>query len=133
MSWGFVIQTLVSTAAIAGLVALAAWARIAAPRAPLDLARARALISEEFPTARIEGVWVAADGRAALARTGGRALVVFLRGDDYVARAMAWSEAAAARIEGGAVRLAFGDIAAPGARLVLGEGAAWPPALEAAR
>ena len=133
MSWGFVIQTLVSAAAIAGLVALAAWARIAAPRAPLDLASARALIAEEFPAARIEGVWVAADGRAALARAGGQALVVFLRGDDYVARAVAWSEASAARVEGGAVRLAFRDIAAPTARLMLGAGAVWPPALEAAR
>jgi hypothetical protein len=133
MSWGFVIQTLVSAAAIAGLVALAAWARIAAPRPLLDPASARVLIAEEFPTARVEGVWIAADGRAALARAGGEALVVFLRGDDYVARALGWSEAAAARIEGGAVRLAFRDITAPGARLALGDGAAWPPALEAAR
>ncbi len=130
MSWAFVIQTAVSAVAIAGLVWLAAWARIAAPRAPLDADGARALIAEEFPDAPIEGLWIAADGGGAIAKSGERALVVFLRGDDYVARALAWGEAAAARVEDGAVRLAFHDIAAPGARLALA--GAWPPAPEAA-
>jgi hypothetical protein len=129
MSWAFVIQTLISAAAIAGLVWLAAWARIAAPRPPLDAAAARALIAEEFPAARIEGVWIAADGRSALARAGDQALVVYLRGDDYVARAVAWAEAAATRPDGGAVQLSFHDIAAPGARLAVD--GVWPPALGA--
>jgi hypothetical protein len=130
MSWAFVIQTAVSALAIAGLVGLAGWARIAAPRAPLDERTARVLIAEEFPAAAIEGVWVAADGQGALARSHDQALVVYLRGDDYVARALPWAEAAAAQPQGGAVRLGFHDIAAPGARLAV-EGA-WPPAISAA-
>jgi len=132
MSWAFVIQTLISAVAIAALVGLAAWARIAAPRPPLDAASARALLAEEFPDAAIGAVWVAADGKGAIGRAGDQALVVYLRGDDYVARAMAWNEAAASPIEDGAVRLAFHDIAAPMARLSLGEDAAWPLALETA-
>jgi hypothetical protein len=131
MSWAFVLQTAVSALAIGAIVALAAWARIAAPRPPLSPDQARALIAEEFPDAAIDGVWVAADGKAALARAGDQALVIYLRGDDYVARALAWREAAAAKVEDGVVRLGFHDIAAPGARLSLGQGAAWPPALEA--
>jgi hypothetical protein len=132
MSWAFVIQTAVSALAIAALVGLSAWAGIATPRPPLDAAAARRLIAEAFPDERVGGVWVAADGRAALARAGARALVVYQRGDDYVARSLAWGEALAAPIEGGAVRLVFHDIAAPGARLALGTDATWPPALEAA-
>ena len=131
MAWGFVIQTVVSAVAIAGLVALAAWARIAAPRAPLTPGVARAVLGEEFPDAAIDGVWIAADGRSALARAGDQALIVYLRGDDYVARGLAWSEVAGAKAEAGVVRLAFHDIAAPVARLAVGEGTVWPPALEA--
>ena len=131
MSWGFVIQTVVSAVAIAGLVALAAWARIAAPRAPLTPRAARAVLADEFPDAAIDGVWVAADGKGALARAGDQALIVYLRGDDYVARGLAGSEVAAAPVRAAAVRLAFHDIAAPAARLALGEDAAWPPVLEA--
>jgi hypothetical protein len=130
MSWAFLIQTLISALAIGGLIWLAAWARIAAPRPPLDAAAARALIAEEFPNARLDGVWVAADGRAALARAGDLALVVYLRGDDYVARSLPWRELAAAPVHDGAVRLAFHDVAAPGARIALA--GAWPPALGAA-
>lgn len=131
MSWGFVIQTAVSAVAIAGLVALAAWARIAAPRAPLDARAARAVLDEEFPDAAIDGLWIAADGKGALARAGDQALIVYLRGDDYVARSLAWTEVARARVEAGAVRLAFHDIAAPTARLALGANGPWPPTLEA--
>jgi hypothetical protein len=130
MSWGFVIQTAVSAAAIAGLVALAAWAKIAAPRAALDAQTAKAVLGEEFPDAAIDGVWIAADGKSALARAGDQALIVYLRGDDYVARSLAWNDVAQARVEAGAVRLAFHDIAAPTARLALSANAAWPPVLE---
>jgi len=130
MTWAFAIQTLISALAIGGLISLAAWARIAAPRPPLDAAAARGLIAEEFPNARLDGVWVAADGRAALARAGDQALVVYLRGDDYVARSLAWRDLAAAKVEAGAVSLAFHDVAAPAARLATG--GAWPPTLGAA-
>ena len=129
MSWTFVIQTVVSALAVAAMVGLAAWARIAAPRPPLDEAAARALIAEEFPDDPIDAVFLAADGKAAVARSGPRALIVYLRGDDYVARGLPWSDAVAARCENGAVRLALGDVAAPAARLAF---AAWPPALDGA-
>ncbi len=124
MSWAFVIQTLISALAVAAMVGLAAWARIAAPRPPLDEAAARALIAEEFPGEPIDALHLAADGKAAVARSGARALIVYLRGDDYVARGLPWSDAVAARAQDGAVRLALRDIAAPAARLAF---AAWPP------
>jgi hypothetical protein len=57
--------------------------------------------------------------------------VVYLRGDDYVARTLAWRDLAAAQAPDGAVSLAFHDVAAPAARLAVAN--AWPPALEAAR
>lgn len=133
MSWAFAIQTLASAVAVAGLVALAAWAKIAAPRPPLDEAAARALFAEEFPGMAVGRVWVAADGRAAIGRSGEKALVVFLRGDDYVARALPWRDAAAGPVNAGVLRLAFRDIAAPAARFLLGEGASWPPSAGAAQ
>jgi len=131
MPWGFVIQTTVSAAAIAGLVVLVAWARIAAARPALDTQSARAVLAEEFPDAEIEGVWTAADGRSALAKAGDQALIVYLRGDDYVSRVLGWDKAAMAPVETGAVRLPFNDITAPTVRLALGANGAWPPALEA--
>jgi len=124
MSLAFVIQTLASAVAVAAMVGLAAWARIAAPRPALDEAAARALIGEEFPDDPIDALHLTADGKGAIARSGERALIVFLRGDDYVARSMPWADAVAAQGQGGAVRLAFRDIAAPAARLSF---AAWPP------
>ncbi|MDR3513439.1 MAG: hypothetical protein P4L73_17510 [Caulobacteraceae bacterium] len=131
MTWAFVIQTTVSALAILGLVALAGWARIAAPRPPLDAAAARAVLAEEFPDSRIGAVWIAADGRAAVARAGEEALIVWLRGDDYVARQAPWSALATAQVSAGTARLAFHDVAAPAARLAVGALAPWPPALEA--
>jgi hypothetical protein len=133
MSWAFVIQTAVSALAIAGLVGLAAWARIAAPRPPLTPESARTILAEEFPDDRPDAVWIAADGKAAVARAGEAALILWLRGDDYVARSAPWSALAEARREPGAVRLALRDIAAPAVRLALGANGAWPPALEGAR
>lgn len=134
MSWAFLIQTAVSAAAILGLAGLAGWARIAAPRPALTPASARALLGEEFPDAAVGPVWIAADGKAAVARDGDEALLLWLRGDDYVARSAPWSALAAAqaRARAGGVRLALGDPAAPLVRLATSAGAPWPPALEAA-
>lgn len=100
-------------AAIGVLIWLPAWAAIAVPRPPLGAAAARPLIAEEFQDARPGGVWVAADGQAAIARAGAPALVVYLRGDDYVARPLAWRDLAAAQARDGAVSLAFHDVAPP--------------------
>jgi hypothetical protein len=132
MSWAFVIETAVSALAILGLAGLAAWARIATPRPPLTPEAARAIFAEEFPDERIGAVWIAADGRAAIARAGETALILWLRGDDYVARSAPWAGLAAAGVEAGAVSLKLHDVAAPGVRLALDGGVAWPPALEAA-
>lgn len=124
---GFVIQSAASLVAIGLLVALAAWAKIARPCAPLDAASARQRFAEEFPEARPEAIWIAADGRGAVARAQDQALVLFQAGDAYVARSLAWAKAIAAQPEGDAVRIGFGEPGAPGARLKLGAGAAWPP------
>ena len=70
MSLQFLIQFAASGAAITLLVALAAWARIARPCAPLDESRAGELLAQEFPGRRIDALWLAADGAGALARSG---------------------------------------------------------------
>nr|QQZ48629.1 hypothetical protein JKL49_13905 [Phenylobacterium glaciei] len=59
----FAIQFAGSFAAVALLVALAAWAKIAKPMSPLSDARARALFADEFPGKVLDGLWVANDGR----------------------------------------------------------------------
>ncbi|HEX3700620.1 MAG TPA: hypothetical protein VHV27_08100 [Phenylobacterium sp.] len=124
MSTAFLVQTAASVAAIALMVALAAWARIARPQPPLDEARARALIAEEFPDRAIEAVWVASDAAAAVAKSGSQALVLVRFGDGYVARQVAWTDAAAAVPRGGRITLDLADVAAPRAVIAL---AAWPP------
>jgi len=121
---GFLIQFAVSAAAVAGLVVLSAWARIARPTPPLDEARARALFAEEFPRQHLESVWIAQDGAGALARSGPSALVLWRSGDGYVARATPWSRALHARFKDGLLRIDFGEAAAPRAVLAM---AAWPP------
>ena len=120
------IQFGASLVAIAILVALAGLARIARPAPRLSDAEARALFSDEFPGAQLDGVWVAADGRGAIARAGDQALILFRLGDAFVGRAMSWDAARAADLKAGELRLAFGDIAAPKARLLMGD-TIWPP------
>jgi hypothetical protein len=131
MPWAFLIQFAISGVAIVAMVALAGWARIAKPCPPLDDAAARRLLEDEFPDADIGRIWIAADHRAAVARSGDQALIVSQLGDGYLARAVPWSQAAAAEVRAGAVRLKLRDIAAPAISLAVGEGAAWPPALGA--
>lgn len=123
------IQFTASAAAVGGLVALAAWARIARPAAPLDEARARLMIAQEFPGRRLDGVWVAVDGAGALARSGAAALVLCRSGDGYVGRAIPWAQAIAGSFRDGLVRIDLGDIAAPRAVLAF---AHWPPPVDRA-
>jgi hypothetical protein len=118
------IQTAGSAVAVALMIGLAAWARIARPLAPLDETAARALFAEEFPGEPIEAVWVAADGRGAIARSGAVGLVVSRIGDGYVARHIPWTQALAATARNGKVSLKLGDVTAPRAVLAF---AAWPP------
>jgi hypothetical protein len=123
------IQFAASLVAVGLMVAIAAW--LGRPRAtpPLDPARVLQILADEFPDERPAGVWIAADGAGAVARSGERALVLFRLGDRYVTRVLPWPAALAAPIRDGRLTLSFGEIAAPRARLAM---AAWPPA-ESAR
>lgn len=120
----FLIQLAGSAVAVAVLVAIAAWAKIAKPTPPLSDARARVLFAEEFPGKALDGLWVAIDGRGALARSGASALVLCEVGDGYVARHIPWAQALAASFRDGVLKLDLADIAAPRARLSFD---AWPP------
>ncbi|MEO8113569.1 MAG: hypothetical protein ABI655_04240 [Phenylobacterium sp.] len=124
MNQAFFIQLAVSGAAVAAMVALAAWARIARPGAPLDEALVRVILAEEFPGRTVETVWVAVDGKGALAKSGAAALVVCMIGDGHVARQIPWAQAVAASFRNGQISLALGDVAAPRAVISL---PAWPP------
>jgi hypothetical protein len=132
MSLGFLIQSAASLVAVMMLVGLAAWARIGRPCPPLDATSARRMLAEEFPDHTITGVWVAADGGAAIGRAGGQALILFRMGDVYVARSAPWRALATAQVSGDSARLRLGDVGAPQTTLRLARGHAWPPALESA-
>ena len=96
MGQEFYIQLAASGFAVAALVALAAWAKIARPLAPLDDERARFLIQEEFPGRRLDAVWVGVNGRGAVAKSGAAALVLCEFGDGYVGRQIPWAMALSA-------------------------------------
>jgi hypothetical protein len=125
LSQAFLIQVAASGAAVAALVGLAAWARIARPLNPLDDATARFYLLEEFPGRTVDQLWVATDGAGALARSGASALVLCRLGDGYVARQIPWAQATAAAFRSGRITLDLGDVAAPKAVIVLPH---WPPA-----
>lgn len=120
----FLTQLAVSGAAVLVIVVLAAAARLARPTPPLDEASARALLAEDFPEARIDRVWIAADGASALARAGDRALYLFRLGDAWVARDLAWAEAAAAPVRDGRLHLRLGGVSPRLARPAL---SGWSP------
>lgn len=124
MNTGFLVQFAASLAAVAALVALAAWARIPRPTPPLDEAGALKLFGEEFPGHPVDHVWTASDGLGALARSGDLALVISRLGDAYVARSLPWGAALAGRFQDGRLRLDLGEMGAPRASLALD---AWPP------
>ena len=124
LTQAFLIQTAASAGAVAVLVALSAWARLAKPMPPLTEARARALLAEDFPTRTVERLWIANDGRGALARSGALALVLCEVGDGYVARNLPWAQALSSTFRDGVLRLDLSDVAAPRARLAFD---AWPP------
>ncbi len=124
MGQGFYIQLFASGLAVAALVGLAAWAKIARPAGPLDDAKARTLFEDEFPGRRLDGLWVASDGQGALAKSGGLALVICRLGDGYVARQIPWAQALQASFKQGRLCVDLADIAAPKAFLNL---PAWPP------
>ena len=124
MDEAFFVQTALSAAAVAVLVGIAAWAKIAKPMPPLSDARAAKLLGEEFPGRKLDRVWVAVDGRGALARSGASALILCEVGDHYVARNIPWAQAVSSTFRDGVLKLDLSDVAAPQARLAL---QAWPP------
>ena len=127
MSQSFFIQFGASLAAAVAALGLAAWAKIAKPMTPLTDERARTLLEQEFPGRRLERIWVAVDGRGALAKSGAAALVLCEVGDGYVARHIPWGQAVASSFRDGVLRLDLSDVAAPLARLALLN---WPPSPE---
>ena len=122
----FVLQFIGSLVALAAVVGLIAW--LGSPRevGPLDAARARALLAEEFPNAQIGPIWIAADGLSAIARAGGEALIIYRAGDGHVIRAAPWSSVAAARLRNGRAVLRLDDVSAPRVGFATGD-APWPP------
>lgn len=121
---GFALQFAATFAAVALLVGLAAWAKMAKPMTPLDEARVLKLLAEQFPGRVVERVWVAVDGRGALAKSGAAALVLCEVGDGYVARHIPWAQAVSSSFRDGVVKLDLSDVAAPHARIAL---QSWPP------
>jgi hypothetical protein len=128
----FLLQTGASLVAIALLVALAAWAKIARPTPPLDEAVIADLLAFEAPGAPIDGVWFAADRRGAIVRSASQALLIYLAGDGYITRSIPWSEAANTAPAGGVLAFRLADVGAPKASFALGDGESWPPTLKAA-
>jgi hypothetical protein len=120
----FYIQLGLSFGAVAGLVALTAWAKISKPAGPLDDRSARAMLAAEFPGRRIDAVWVSVDGAGALARSGGLALVICQVGDGFFARQLPWAQAVCSSFKNGRICLNLADVAAPTAVISL---PAWPP------
>lgn len=118
------IQLAASAIAVALMTGLAAWATHGRGAPALDVAEARRQLAAEFPGAALDGFWLAADGRGAVARSGDRALVLARIGDGYVARRIAWDAALAARVRDGRLSLPLGEPGAPRAVLAF---EAWPP------
>ena len=122
------LYTLIGSAvAVALMVAVAAWARIARPSPALDEVAARAMLAAEFPDHAPTRLWIAADGGGVIARDGVRALVLFRLGDSWVSRALAWDDAVRAPVRAGKVRLRLRDPAAPVAALAVSGVNPWPP------
>jgi len=98
-----------SVVAVILLVAFAAWMGVARATPPLDPESARALLAQEFPDRRPDAVWIAADGAGIIARAGELALVLWRRGDGYVARDVPWSAVAALKPTNGRLVVRVAD------------------------
>lgn len=109
MDKALLIQLGGSVVAVALLVAVAAWLGTARPTPPLDAEAARALLAVEFPDQRPSAIWIAADGAGLIARADQEALVIWRRGDGYVAREASWSEISGLRPSNGRLLVRVGD------------------------
>ncbi len=123
MDKALLIQLGGSVVAVVLLVAFAAWMGVARATPPLDAEAAGALLTQEFPDHRPGAVWIAADGAGIIAREGDLALVLWRRGDGYVARDLPWSAVAALKPTDGRLVVRVAD-----ARPVFAvNDDAWPP------
>jgi hypothetical protein len=120
-------QFAISFAAIGLMIALAAWAKIARPQPALTPDQARKLISLDFPTLDLDLVWIADDGRGAIARSGDQALLLFAVGDSYATRCVGWRTLSQAEAKAGQVRLDLHEFEAPMAKFAVS--GAWPPSV----
>ncbi|PHY20198.1 hypothetical protein [Caulobacter sp. BP25] len=109
MDKALLIQLGGSVVAVALLVAFAAWLGVARPTPPLDAQAARDLLAVEFPDHTPSAVWIAADGVGLIARAKNQALVIWRRGDSYVAREAAWSEVSGLQPRRGRISIRLGD------------------------
>ncbi|PZR33588.1 MAG: hypothetical protein DI526_12965 [Caulobacter segnis] len=123
MDKALLIQLGGSVVAVALLVAIAAWLGVARPTPPLDAEAAGTLLALEFPDHRPEAVWISADGSGLIARANDEALLIWRRGDGYVAREAAWSAVSALRPSHGRLSVRVGD----GAPVFAVADDVWPP------
>ena len=124
MNAAALIQLAISAVAVAAMVGLAAWATRGRGAPPLDKAEARRWLADEFPGCAVDRLWLATDGKGAVARSGDQALVLSRMGDGYAARRLSWAQAMASSLKEGRVAIPFSDPGAPRAVLAM---AAWPP------
>ena len=123
MDRALLIQFAASVGAVAALLALSSWARIAKPSGPMTADRARDLLMLEFGRT-VDAVWVSTDGRGAIGRSGVLALVIYQVGGGYVTRRIPWVNAVGATLKDGRIRLELGD---EGARYAVFAMESWPP------
>lgn len=109
MDKALLIQLGGSVVAVALLVAVAAWLGAARPTPPLDVEAARALLAVEFPDHKPTALWIAADGAGLIARENDQALVIWRRGDGYVAREAPWRDVSDLRPNHGRLSIRVGD------------------------
>jgi hypothetical protein len=100
MTAAFLVQLLVSALAIAGLVALAAWLGVPRATGAMDEGAAREVLAEELPDRAIGKLWLAPNGRGAIAVEGGEALIVRRVGDGHVVEVQPLSSLSAPRRSG---------------------------------
>ena len=120
----FLEQIVWSGLAFIVLVGAAPWASLCKPTGPLNELRARGLLAEAFPHRTVESVWLGADGKAALAKSGALALIVCAVGEGFVVRQIPWAQALSRSFRSGSIKIDLSDDAAPPALISL---IAWPP------